>query len=66
MRDPKFLKDREDYGMVIPGVEEREKMRPEATVMIRDCFETLETTILGDGRVWIFGGEKPGLGDIEG
>lgn len=71
MRDERFRKDREGFaeggfGMKGFGVEEMERMRPEAVVMIRDCFALLETTILADGREWIFGGEKPSLGDIEG
>lgn len=66
MRDERFRKDREGFGMRGFGVEEMERMRPEAVVMVRSCFELLETTVLADGRAWVFGGEGPGLGDIEG
>lgn len=66
MRDPKFIEDRHSGGMKIPFGEERLRMRPEAIVAMRDCFEILETTIFTDGREWVFGGERPSLGDIEG
>ncbi|KAJ6164698.1 hypothetical protein N7470_003370 [Penicillium chermesinum] len=65
MRDPKFIKDRNDGGMKILAGEARKRMRPEAIVAMRDCFDILENTILADGRMWVFGGNRPSLGDIE-
>jgi hypothetical protein len=43
-----------------------DRRRPESLVRIRDAFQLLETTLLADGRNWIFKTEKPSLGDIEG
>jgi hypothetical protein len=65
MRDPKFRADRTNFGMHKFDVDAMDRMRPEAVVMIRDCFELMETTILSDGREWVFGGDGPSLGDIE-
>lgn len=65
MRDPKFRADRQEFGMRSFDLQEMGEMRPEAVVMIRDCFELVETTILADGREWVFGGKSPSLGDIE-
>jgi glutathione S-transferase len=66
VQDGRFRKDREGFARGGFGMEEIERVRPEAVVMIRDCFALLETTILADGREWVFGGGKPSLGDIEG
>jgi glutathione S-transferase len=68
MNDPKFRKDREDLSGRIGAwnKEKLDKARPEAVVHIRDAFELLETTLLADGRKWIFKTDKPSLGDIEG
>jgi glutathione S-transferase len=69
MNDPAFRKDREGFSGQKPGgwsKEKAEKGRPEAVAHIRDAFELLETTLLADGRHWIFKTDKPSLGDIEG
>lgn len=68
-QDPKFVKDREDFIGGVKGGWDSKKMesrRPEALVHLRDAFELLETTLLADGREWVFKTEKPSLGDIEG
>ena len=64
--DPAFQKDRADLTGGRLTREGLRKLRPEAVVAMRDCFELLETTILSDGREWVFNGSKPSLGDIEG
>jgi glutathione S-transferase len=68
MNDPKFRKDREGFSRQPGGwsKEKVERARPEAIIHIRDAFEILETTLLADGRKWIFKTDKPSLGDIEG
>lgn len=66
LRDPKFLEDREKGGMKVQHGEAKTRVRPEAIAAIKDCFQILESTILADGRAWVFGGENPTLGDIEG
>jgi glutathione S-transferase len=68
MSDPKFRKDRDGFSGRPGGFtkERVERGRPEALVHIRDAFELLETTLLADGRKWIFKTDKPSLGDIEG
>jgi glutathione S-transferase len=66
MKDDKFIKDREQLSGRPWKREALARARPEAMVQIRDAFEILETTILADGRDWIFNTEKPTLGDIEG
>ena len=66
MQDPKFRKDREDFSGRPFNLEALKRARPEALAHIRDAFELLETTLLADGRKWVFKTEKPSLGDIEG
>jgi glutathione S-transferase len=66
MKDPNFIKDREDFTGTNWKREGLQRARGEATVHIRDAFELLETTLLADGQDWIFKTEKPSLGDIEG
>lgn len=66
--DPEFVKDREQLSGR-KGAWDDKKLaaaRPESVVHIRDAFELLETTLLADGRDWVFKTEKPSLGDIEG
>ncbi|KAF2672671.1 hypothetical protein BT63DRAFT_382566 [Microthyrium microscopicum] len=65
MKDPNFRKDREDFTGRPWDLNVMARARPEATVHIRDAFEILETTLLADGREWIFNTEKPSLGDID-
>jgi glutathione S-transferase len=66
MKDPNFIKDRESFTGRNWKREGMQKARGEAMVYLRDAFELLETTLLADGREWIFKTEKPSLGDIEG
>lgn len=66
MNNEKFIADRERLSGRPWKRESLVGARPEATVGIRDTFEMYETTILADGRDWIFKTEKPTLGDIEG
>jgi glutathione S-transferase len=66
--DPEFIKDREQFSGR-KGFWDKDKMeaaKPESAVHIRDAFELLETTLLADGRDWIFKTQEPSLGDIEG
>jgi glutathione S-transferase len=66
MRDPAFIKDRSEMGGQQWSRERIDRARPEAMVHVRDAFELLESTLLSDGRHWIFGTDGPGLADIEG
>lgn len=66
MKDPKFIQDRSDYSGRPWNRDAMLRARPEAMVHLRDAFDLLETTLLADGREWIFKTEKPSLGDIEG
>jgi glutathione S-transferase len=66
MRDPAFIKDRSEMGGQPWSKERIDRARPEAMVHVRDAFELLESTLLSDGRQWIFGTDAPGLVDIEG
>jgi glutathione S-transferase len=66
--DPEFIKDREAFSGR-KGFWDKKKMeaaRPESAAHIRDAFELLETTLLADGREWVFKTKQPSLGDIEG
>lgn len=66
LKDPKFLKDREDYVDKSLYTEDMEVRRPEAWAHLRDGFEFLENGLLADGRKWILKTQKPSLADIEG
>lgn len=66
LRDPKFIKDREEYNGRSWGQDDIKAMRPEALAHIRDAFEFLENGLLADGRQWILKTEKPSMADIEG
>lgn len=66
LKDPAFTADRADFSGRSWDMATVEKMRPEALVEIRLAFETLETTLLADGREWILKTEGPRLADIEG
>ncbi len=65
LKNPKFIKDREDFSGRSWAKENIEKMRPEALAEMRDMFNLLETTLLADGRDWILKTERPSLADIE-
>jgi glutathione S-transferase len=66
MQDPHFRKDRENFSGRPFNLEALKRARPEALAHMRDAFELLETTLLADGRQWVFKTKKPSLGDIEG
>jgi glutathione S-transferase len=66
MQDPAFVKDRSSMGGQPWSKERIDRARPEAMVHVRDAFELLESTLLADGRAWLFGTDAPGLADIEG
>jgi hypothetical protein len=66
LRDPRFIKDREDFIGRSWSKENVDRGRPEALVDIKIAFEFLETTLLADGRDWILKTEKPTLADLEG
>lgn len=65
LKDPKFVKDREDYTGTSWERRNIEAMRPEGLTHIRDAFVFLETGLLADGRQWILNTQKPSLADIE-
>lgn len=64
IKDPKFKKDREDYTGRSWDESEMRKARPEALAAMREFFGFLEQGVLGDGREWAGGTEKPGMADI--
>ena len=66
LTDPKFVRDREDFGGRSWKKEDIERARPEAVAEIRDGFAFLEEGLLADGRQWILGGDQPSAADIEG
>jgi len=66
MKDPNFIKDRENFSGRPWRKEAMERARPEAMVHMRDAYDLLETTLLADGRDWVFKTDGPTLGDIEG
>lgn len=66
LRDPNFVKDREDYFGKSWTRSAILKKRSEALVHMRDAFDFLETGLLADGRQWVLGTENPSLADIEG
>jgi len=67
LNDPAFQKDREQFSGRKGGwnKDRMDAARPEAVAHIRDAFELIESTLLADGREWIFKTKKPSLGDIE-
>ena len=64
LKDPKFKKDREDYTGRSWQEAEIRKMRPEALASMRTCFGFLEEAVLGDGREWVAGTDKPSMADV--
>jgi glutathione S-transferase len=65
--DPKFRKDREDFGGGRSWARENIlRGRPEAMVHMKQAFELIETTLLADGRAWIRKMTEPTLADIQG
>jgi glutathione S-transferase len=65
-KDPKFTKDREQFGGRRWNKDEMEAMRPEALVEIKGAIMFLEEFMLADGREWIMNTKTPSLADIEG
>ncbi|KAI9814537.1 MAG: hypothetical protein M1832_005717 [Thelocarpon impressellum] len=65
LRDPSFVKDREDLTGRSWCLKDLERARPEAVVDIAAAYALLESTLLADGRDWILKTEKPSLADIE-
>ena len=65
LKDPKFVKDREDYTGTSWEEKNIKTMRPEGLTHIRDAFVFLETGLLADGRQWVLNTKKPSLADIE-
>lgn len=65
LKDPKFMKDREELTGRSWSTGDIIKMRPEALVHTRNAFDFLETGLLADGREWILKTKKPMLADIE-
>lgn len=66
LKDPKWIKDREDFSGGKWDAKTRDRARPDAVIAIRDACELLERTVLSDGRKWAMGSDEPGLVDIEG
>lgn len=64
-KDPNYSKDRGDFSGRPVSFEALKKVRPDALAEIAVGFELFETTLLADGREWIFKTEKPTLADIE-
>lgn len=65
LKDPKFVKDREQMTGRSWKIENIEKMRPEAESEIKAAFTFLEETVLADGRQWVLGTSASTLADIE-
>ena len=66
LKDPKFVKDREDLTSRPWSKEGIDKNRPQALAVVRSAFNLLENTLLADGRDWVLKTQKPTLADIEG
>ena len=65
MRDPKFIKDREQYMDRSWSQEAAKALRPEGLVHLHAAFEFLETGLLIDGRTWMLNTSGPKLADLE-
>ncbi|MCJ1313672.1 hypothetical protein MMC25_007351 [Agyrium rufum] len=65
MKDPKFVKDRQEFTGASWEKEERAKVRPEALMHFRDVVRWLEEGLLADGRDWIAETGMPSLVDIQ-
>ncbi|KAL2053688.1 hypothetical protein ABVK25_005992 [Lepraria finkii] len=65
LKNPKFIKDREDYTGRSWSQKYVKDLQPEGITHVRDGFEFLEKGLLADGRQWILKTEKPSLADIE-
>lgn len=66
LKDPKFIKDREELSGRSWDIEGIKKNRPEAIAEFRTFFDFLENGFLADGREWLLKTQKPSLADIEG
>lgn len=68
MKDPKFLKDRDDFFSSPDykwDAQTRKEQRPANLRKIADMMTLIEETLLSDGREWVLGTQKPSLADIE-
>jgi glutathione S-transferase len=65
-KDPKFIKDRQQFSGGSWNKDEMEAIRPESLVEIKGAFTFLEESLLADGREWILNTKSPSLADIEG
>ena len=65
VKNPTFIRDREDYSGRAFSKSEFSKAQPEALAYIRGAFGSLDVGLLADGRSWILGTEKPSLADIK-
>lgn len=65
-KDPKFIKDRQQFSGGGWNKDEMEAIRPESLVEIKGAFTFLEESLLADGREWILNTKSPSLADIEG
>ena len=66
MKEPTFLKDREELWGREWSKERQTRMRGEALQTMKDNFEFLETMMSDDGRKWILESDGPSLADING
>jgi glutathione S-transferase len=64
LKDPKFQRDRADFMGGKMSAAEAAALRPEALGEVVRAMEVLEE-MLADGRRWVLGTDKPGLGDVE-
>ena len=62
--DEAFAKDRSEMIGRKFEREGREAQRPEAMAHSRMYFDMMESKLLGDGRKYLLGGEKPTLADV--
>ncbi|KAF1945713.1 hypothetical protein EJ02DRAFT_500660 [Clathrospora elynae] len=65
VRDPVFSADRQGMFGKTWSEEELREGRGECLSYVRGMFEWFEEGVLGDGRMWVVGGEGVGMTDIE-
>ena len=65
LKDPKFVKDREQYMGRSWSQDAAKELRPEGLIHLRNAFEFLETVLLADGRDWMLKTSRPKLADLE-
>lgn len=64
VKDPNFIKDREELWGESWDSNFRATKRPDGLVQCRAFFDLLETTLLSDGREWVLNTKEPMLADI--